>query len=173
MTQSEVHSLQERMVTLLLINLLIAVVAPQVFTLYGGIIDYLIAYAAGLVVLLLADRRYGRVTFWSIVFVVYVFWEMILANIALAWLILQPRPNFHPAILAIPLRVNTGLEITMLASAITLTPATLSLELMRDADGRLTLYVHGLQVEDAGQMRAKIQNGFECLILLIMRGTDR
>lgn len=173
MTRSEVRSLQERMVTLLLINLLIAVIAPQLFTLFGGITDYFLAYAAGLVVLILADRRYGRVTFWSIIFLVYLIWEMILANIALAWLILQPRPNFHPAIVAIPLRVNTGLEITMLASAITLTPATLSMELMRNEQGGFTLYVHGLQVEDADKMRAKIRNGFERLILLIMRGTDR
>lgn len=172
MKASEVTRFQEQMVNLFVINLLLAVLGPQLFTLFGGVPDYLIAFLAGIGIVSIADRRYGRVSFWTAVFLVYLLWEMILANIALAWLIIQPKPDFHPAIIAMPLRVDTGLEITMLASAITLTPATLSLELLRDNDGHLTLYIHALQVRDADQMRNKIRNGFERLILRIMRGNN-
>lgn len=173
MTQSEVRHFQDKMVTLFVINLLIAVLGPQFFTITGGVVDYLLAFLAGIVLVTIADRRYGRVSLWSTIFLLYLLWEMLLANIALAWLILQPKPNFHPAIFAVPLRVDTGLEITMLATAITLTPATLSLELLRDKDGQLTLYVHALQAKDPDAMRHKIRNGFEQLILRIMRGNGQ
>lgn len=173
MTPNEVRSLQERMVTLLLINLLIAAIIPQIFSLYGGMLDLLLAFAVGFVILTLADLRYGRVVFWTTVFLIYLFWEMILANIALAWLILQPKPDVHPAIVAIPLRVSTGLEITMIATAITLTPATLSLDLAWEEGGRPILYVHALRVKDPDQLRTQVRDGFERLVLLIMRGTDR
>ena len=172
MTPSEVRSFQERMVTLLLINVIVAFVGPMLFTIFDGAVDYLIAFAAGLVVLSLAYRRYGRAIFWSIVFLVYLLWEIIVANVNLAWLILQPKPDIHPAIVAVPLRVTTGLEITMIATAITLTPATLSLDLKIDPKGNATLYVHALRVKDADAMRAGIRDGFERLILRIMRGSD-
>jgi multicomponent Na+:H+ antiporter subunit E len=173
MTINDPHArraFQARMANLLLTNLLIAVVAPIFLSLTGGFPDYAIAFGVGLVILALVDRRYAPFLFWSLVFVAYLVYEIILSNLAIAWLVLQPKPQLDPGIIAIPLRVNTALEITLLASAITLTPGTLSLDLGRGQDGQLTLYVHSLQVGDPAQFRSTIQNGFERMILRISRG---
>jgi multicomponent Na+:H+ antiporter subunit E len=154
----------------LLLNLLIAFVLPNFFTLYGGLIDSLLAFAAGLVALTLADRSYGRYLWRSALFVIYLAWQIVLSNFAIAGLILQPKPKLDPGIIAIPLSVSTDLEIMALASAITLTPGTISVDLGRVAKGRRVLYVHALVVEDPDKVRAGIKATFERRIIRISAG---
>lgn len=59
----------------------------------------------------------------------------------------RPTLAIEPGIVAIPLEVETDLEVTVLASLISLTPGTLSLEVTPD---KKTLYVHALVVDDDG-----------------------
>ena len=54
--------------------------------------------------------------------------ELILSALKVAWLVLQPRINIRPAIIAYPLTVTTDAQITLLANMITLTPGTLSVD---------------------------------------------
>ena len=61
-----------------------------------------------------------RALFWGSSSCFYLLWEILLSNISLAWLVIQPKPKLDPGIIGVPLRLNSGLEITMLASAITL-----------------------------------------------------
>lgn len=170
MEVNEVRSAQARIFNLLLLNVLIAVVLPLFITVFGGPVDYLLAFTVGFIVLTIADRRYFVATAWSLIFVTYLLWEILLSNISLAWLVLQPQPDLDPGIISVPLRVRTGLEITVLASAITLTPGTLSVELRRNEQGEPVLYVHSLQIKNPEQIRATIRNGFEAMILRISSG---
>ena len=50
-----------------------------------------------------------------------------------------------PGIVKIPLDLETDVEITLLASLITLTPGTLSLDVSKD---KKVLYVHSMYVYD-------------------------
>jgi multicomponent Na+:H+ antiporter subunit E len=89
-----------------------------------------------------------------------------------ARIVLQPQLRLHKdiksAIVGVPLRVSSDIEITLLASLISLTPGTLSLELSPD---NRVLYVHTLSYRDAEEFRQEIQDGFERRLLEITRGS--
>lgn len=72
-------------------------------------------------------------------------WELVLANLRVAWLVVHPRPRMRPAIVALPLDVTSDAAIQLLAVTITLTPGALSLDVSSD---RRTLYVHTVDVGD-------------------------
>lgn len=160
----------ERLQTLFLVNVLAAVAVPWLFRGLGGPWDHVIAFSVAYLILGLIDRSYLRAVFWGVVFLLYLLWEILLSNISLAWLVIQPKPDLDPGIVAVPLTIDTGLEITMLASAITLTPGTLSVDLGKDSEGRSVLFVHNLKVRDPEAYRASVHNGFERLILRISGG---
>src|SRR5690606_37948314 len=64
---------------------------------------------------------------------VYFAAELVKANITMAYWTLSPIGKLRPAILAVPLEEGmTDAEITILASLITLTPGTLSLDVSTD-----------------------------------------
>jgi multicomponent Na+:H+ antiporter subunit E len=161
---------QRRMSRMLLLHLLAIIVIPVLFPIFGNGWDNVIVAALGVVVLGLIDRRYGRYLLWSTLFLVYVIKEIIVSNLVLAWLIIQPKPKLDPGIIGVPLTVNTALEITVLSLAIAATPGTLVVELGRNDAGDNVLYVHTLNVGDPEQFRASIKSGFEQMILKISRG---
>jgi multicomponent Na+:H+ antiporter subunit E len=78
-------------------------------------------------------------------FALFFAWEMLLANLRVAWLVIHPRPHLRPAIVALPLDVASDAAIQLFAATITLTPGTLSIDLSSD---RRTLYVHVAHVGD-------------------------
>lgn len=67
------------------------------------------------------------------------------------------------------LAVNTGLEITALASAVSLAPGSLCIDLSTDEKGQHVLYVHDFHVGEPDKLRASIKNGFERMVLHISR----
>jgi multicomponent Na+:H+ antiporter subunit E len=91
-------------------------------------------------------------------FLAFFIWELVLANLRVAVSVLSPLEKLRPAIVAIPLDIQTDAEITLLANLITLTPGTLSLEVAPD---RSRLYVHVLHVDDIEQLRRETKEGFE------------
>jgi len=161
----------ERFATFLLLNLLAAAVAPWFFTIFGAPWDQLITFGIAYVALGLVDRNYLRAIFWGAIFFVYLVWQIILSNIQIAWLIIQPKLKLDPGIVGVPLILSSGLEITILASAITLTPGTISVELEQDEDGNNVLFVHNLTVHDPVAYRESVHQGFERMILRITRGS--
>ncbi len=162
----------ERLITFFLLNLLAAVVAPYFFTLFGAPWDQFLVFIVAYVILGMIDRAYLRAIFWGTVFFIYLVWQIILSNIQIAWLVIQPRLKLDPGIIGVPLKLSTGLEITMLASAITLTPGTISVELEQDEEGNSILFVHNLTVHDPVAYRESVHQGFERMILRITRGSQ-
>ena len=72
--------------------------------------------------------------------------------------------------MAIPLAVHSDLEIAILASSITLTPGTLSVDVGHSPTGERVLYVHSLVLGDPEALRRTLQRDFEQRILQITRG---
>jgi multicomponent Na+:H+ antiporter subunit E len=92
--------------------------------------------------------------------------ELVTANLRIAFDVATPRLHISPAIVAIPLDVETDTEITLLANLITLTPGTLSMDI---SDDRKVLYVHAMYVSDPDALRKEIKEGFERRVLEVLR----
>jgi multicomponent Na+:H+ antiporter subunit E len=97
---------------------------------------------------------------------IYFVWELLVANVRVAYDVVTPNYRMRPAVVAIPLDASTDLEITILANLISLTPGTLSLDVSAD---RRTLFVHGMFVRDRDSFVRSIKNGFERRLLEVMR----
>jgi len=93
-------------------------------------------------------------------------WELIKANLRVAYDVLTPGYRIRPGVVAIPLDVKTDAEITMLANLITLTPGTLSLDVSVD---RRVLYIHAMYIDDPEALRRQIKQGFERRIIEVLR----
>lgn len=154
---------------LYLSNVIFALLWPMVISIFG-FLDYVIGFFIGMALIAAFHRPYAWRAYRMAYFVGYVVWQIILSNFSIAKLVLQPNPKLDPGIIAIPLTVSTGLEIMILASVITLTPGTLSVDLGQNASGRQVLYVHNLRVGDPEAFRRSIQDGFERLLLQVTRG---
>ncbi len=161
---------QKRTWYFLTINLLCAVIVPIFFTLFGAVWDHLLSFLGVAAVLTLIDRAYGNHLYWSGRFVLFLFVQIIVSNLALAWLVIQPKLKLDPGIVAVPLTVRTNLEITAVASSVTLTPGTLAIDLHTDEKGRHLLYIHSFQVGDPDRVRLTIKNGVERRIARISGG---
>lgn len=93
-------------------------------------------------------------------------YELVLSAWRVAKIVLRPKIELQPGIIAYPLTVDRDFEITMLANLITLTPGTLSVDVSED---RKTLYVHCIDVPDPEETISEIKNGFERKILEVFR----
>lgn len=92
------------------------------------------------------------------VFIAAFFWAIAKANVRVAITVLSPRLTIRPAVVAIPLDLETDEAITLLANMITLTPGTLTLDV---SDDRKVLYVHTFDMENIETFREEIKSGFE------------
>lgn len=99
-------------------------------------------------------------------FILFFARELISANLRVAYDVLTPRHHMTPGIVAVPLDVESDLEITVLATVITLTPGTLSLHV---ADDRRTLYVHAMYIDDPAHLVRRIKEGFERRVREVFR----
>jgi multicomponent Na+:H+ antiporter subunit E len=88
--------------------------------------------------------------------------EVVVANLQVARLVFVSNEKIDPAIVKLPLRVESDLEIFLLTSMITLTPGTLSLSV---TDDRKELFVHVIHAPDPAAVVRSIQDGFERRIL--------
>lgn len=80
--------------------------------------------------------------------------ELTKANLQLSRDVLRPRPDFHPALLALDVPDLRPGEVVLLAAMISLTPGTISVDVERDAS---TLYVHSIYAGDLEGLRAGLR----------------
>lgn len=156
--------------TVFLFNLLLALVW---LALTGELTprNFVLGFAAGYVVLRLARRVLPPTGYFGKViqvlrFGAFFLWQLVKANLRVAYDILTPRHHMRPGVVAIQLDVTSDEEITLLANLITLTPGTLSLDVSAD---RRVLYVHAMYIHDLEKFRAEIKDGFERRVMELMR----
>ncbi len=68
-------------------------------------------------------------------------WEMIKANMDVALLVLNPKLPINPGIVEVPTKLKSNTAKLALANSITLTPGTLSVDIVEDK-----LYIHWINV---------------------------
>ncbi|MHB1359120.1 MAG: Na+/H+ antiporter subunit E [Rhodocyclaceae bacterium] len=96
----------------------------------------------------------GRLLHFTGVFL----YDVLIANLAVARLILAGPRALRPAFVVVPLDLSNELAISLLANTICLTPGTVSARLSVD---RRHLLVHGLDVESPEELVATIKSRFE------------
>ncbi|WP_062049978.1 Na+/H+ antiporter subunit E [Bacillus sp. JCM 19034] len=154
----------------ILINIVIALVWVLLQNSYTGV-DFLVGYVIGIVVLFVL-RRFLRFDFyfrrvWAIFKLILLFTkELILANIDVIKILLSPKMNIQPGIVAVPTKLKSEFEITLLASLISLTPGTLSMDFSSDSQ---TIYIHSIHVPDKDAMIKQIHDTFERAIMEVTK----
>ncbi|WP_298748283.1 Na+/H+ antiporter subunit E [uncultured Serinicoccus sp.] len=84
--------------------------------------------------------------------------------------VITPNLRMSPAIVALPLHCETDLEISTMASSITITPGTITLGIApRTGDSPPTLYVHALYGEDRDSVIEDLRD-MERRLLVMTRG---
>ncbi|SHE56367.1 multisubunit potassium/proton antiporter, PhaE subunit [Modicisalibacter ilicicola DSM 19980] len=91
-------------------------------------------------------------------FVLRVLVDILVANIEVAWLIVNPWRRLRPHFVEYPLMLENRFTITLLANTISLTPGTVSANLR--LDGR-TLLIHALDVDDEAALVRQIRERYE------------
>ena len=95
-------------------------------------------------------------------FVGVVLYDILMANLTVAGLVLGPPRRLRPAFVVLPLRLKSELAISLLANTICLTPGTVSARLSAD---RSELLVHVLDAADPQAVVAEIQARYEAPLL--------
>ena len=72
-------------------------------------------------------------------------WELLRANVDVAYRVLSPGMPIEPEVILIPLRVESDIAITVIANSITITPGTVTLDYDDETNA---LYVHGVDGRD-------------------------
>ncbi len=98
----------------------------------------------------------GRV-FKFIVYIPWLLWEIILANVEIAYLVLNPKPLIDPQLVHFKNDLKTDLGIVTLAHSITLTPGTVTVEANREE-----FIIHAIWQKSAegiigGEMQRKVK----------------
>jgi multicomponent Na+:H+ antiporter subunit E len=107
---------------------------------------------------------------WQVIrFVLFFLWELLIANLRVAYDVLTPGFHMQPRVIGIPLDARTDAEIMALTYFINLTPGSVVLDVSTD---RSTMFVHVMYAPDADAMRREIKEGGERRILRLMRGTQ-
>jgi multicomponent Na+:H+ antiporter subunit E len=88
--------------------------------------------------------------------------DLVASSLAVARVVLAPRRQNRPAIVAVPVDARTEWGVALFAYLVSLTPGSTCLHV---ADDRRTLYVHFLDAPDAEARAAGIKALYERRIL--------
>lgn len=106
----------------------------------------------------------------SLFWVFYFFWvflvALVKANLDVAWRVISPSLPINPGIVKFKTKLKTDYAKMVLANAITLTPGTLTIDVVDD-----TFYVHWIDVKTTDPEKAfqEIAEPFEKILLKIFK----
>lgn len=132
---------------------------------------FIIGFILGLLSII-AMRRFFKTRLytdrvWAVIKLCVLFMkELILANVAVLKVVLQPKLTMAPAFFKYETSLTEEWEITLLSSLITLTPGTVVVHVSDDSK---FLYIHAIDVGDVEDTIDSIKNSFEKAILEVSR----
>jgi multicomponent Na+:H+ antiporter subunit E len=136
-------------------NLIVGAVSSIICALFFGRIFVTNVYK------LLQPRRY----FWFIIYLFVFIWECLKANIDVAYRVLHPAMPIRPGIVKVKTTLKSDMAKMLLANSITMTPGTISVDIIDD-----TLYIHWIYIrsEDPEVYTPMITGAFEKYIKRII-----
>lgn len=113
--------------------------------LMGIVVASIVAYILGDLVVQRPHLlwRPGRYVHFLFHYVPVFLWEVLKANIDVAYRIIHPELPLEPGIVKVKTTLRSDIAFTLLANSITLTPGTMSVDIDKD---RAVLYVHWIDV---------------------------
>lgn len=101
-------------------------------------------------------------SFTLIIFIPVYAWELLKANWDVAKRALSPKLNINPGIVKIETDIKSDYGIAMLANCITLTPGTITMEVVESKD-KCFMYIHWIDVanKDIKEASKAIKGAFE------------
>jgi multicomponent Na+:H+ antiporter subunit E len=110
---------------------------------------------------LIQPHRY----FWFLVYLIVFIWECIKANIDVAYRVLHPAMPIRPGIVKVKTTLKSDMAKMLLANSITMTPGTISVDIIDDC-----LYIHWIYIssEDPEVYTKIITGAFEKYIKRIV-----
>jgi multicomponent K+:H+ antiporter subunit E len=99
-----------------------------------------------------------------------VLYDIVASAFVVARQILGPEERIRPGFVWVPLSIREPYGLASLASIITMTPGTLSVDLSED---RHHLLVHALHVDDPADLIASIKQRYERPLMAIFEGNPR
>lgn len=154
-----------------LITILVSLAVIEYFTIDASGIIQFGAIISLFLVLWLTSYVYNRNYFWRFFSAIGLFFfflkELAISNFKVIYYILTPGLQFRPAIIKLPLTLQSESGIVLLANLITLTPGTLTLKV---SDDKRYLYYHSINVpgNDLEEARRRVKEGFEKRIIAII-----
>jgi len=96
--------------------------------------------------------------FWLIVYLFIFTWEVLKANFDVAYRVIHPAMPIKPGIVKVPLEVKSDIARTMLANSITMTPGTITVDIIGD-----DIFVHWIYVksENPEEYTREVSGRFE------------
>ncbi len=124
----------------------------------GVIASLIVAYLSHDIFIGKADFKTetGRV-FRFIVYVPWLLWEIVLANVEIACLVLSPKSLVDPQIVRLKPDLKTDLGIVTLANSITLTPGTVTIEANREEFVIHAIWQKSAEGIISGEMQQKVK----------------
>lgn len=99
-------------------------------------------------------------------FLAVVLWDIVVANLNVAVLILGSTRKLQPAFMLLDLDIRSPLGVSLLANTISLTPGTVSCEVSAD---RRQLLVHALHVTDVEASIREMKQRYEQPLIEVLR----
>jgi multicomponent Na+:H+ antiporter subunit E len=136
-------------------NIIVGSVASIICSLFFGRVFITNVYK------LLQPQRY----FWFIVYLFVFIWECLKANLDVAYRVLHPAMPIRPGIVRVKTTLKSDLAKMLLANSITMTPGTISVDIIDD-----NLYIHWIYIssEDPEVYTGIITGAFEKYIKRII-----
>jgi len=79
--------------------------------------------------------------FWMLIYIIYFIWQCVKANFDVAYRVIHPAMPIKPGIVRVRLSLRGSIARTILANSITMTPGTISVDIVDDI-----MYVHWIYV---------------------------
>jgi multicomponent Na+:H+ antiporter subunit E len=126
-----------------------------------------------LIISLFAVQLYSKLGFPSLsikmvlfflVYIIVLFWEVIKANLDVAYRVIHPKMPIKPGIVVIKTCLKSDIAKMILANSITLTPGTFTLDVIGD---KLLIHWINVKVEDIDEATSLIGHRFEKYLKVI------
>ena len=110
--------------------------------------------------------RRGSRYLWFLCYIPFFVWEVLKANIDVAYRVAHPAVPIRPGIVKVKTTLTSDTALTFLANSITLTPGTMSVDIDRDNG---VLYIHWINVKEKDVEKATeaIVQRFEKILIKI------
>ena len=99
--------------------------------------------------------------FWMIIYIPYFLWFVVLANLDVAYRVIHPELPIRPGIVKVKTSLKTDMGKVFLANSITLTPGTLTVDIIGEE-----LFIHWINIkgDNAKEWTRTIVGKFEPIL---------